>query len=215
MSAEEDRKARDLVLAVLKHAAVAKISFTLNKRSVSPELYAKVAEAIDAGKITVLYAPALLPAKVSGRYYPVLANGDGSEFYDVLVLRFYALGPKLGDQITAAQLIVHECTHAGFDMLKLKKMTHLEHEAASYIAGARFAVEAMIAKRGDPAKVTFLTKLETAAWQIALKEAKGETVPKSLYNDLDVAISNDPEYKDEAASYAVNDGVGKPWKLKK
>ncbi len=75
----------------------------------------------------------------------------------------------------AAQVIVHECTHAAFDLLKTKGMNHLEHEASAYIAGARFVVQAMRDKGGKPEKVTFTQAIESAAWAIALKQADAVT----------------------------------------
>lgn len=212
MSAQDD-EAKKTVLAVLKHSALNMVDFKLNKRKINPDLFAKVVAAIERGDITVLALPGQLPAGTSGRYFPVLKMANDQEWYDVLVLGFTTLGTTVDQKMNAAQVIVHECTHAGFDLLKLKKMTHLEHEAAAYIAGARFVVESMIEMGGKPEAVSFTQEIEKAAWAIALVQAEGETVSTKLYNALDVAIMKHPEYKADAKKYAVNDGVGRKWKL--
>ncbi len=91
-------------------------------------------------------------------------------------------------------------------------MNHLEHEAAAYVAGARYLVEEMMELGGHPEKVTFKEKIESVAWKIALLQADGEVVPTRLYNELDVAIMNNPTYKASAKKAAINDGVGRSWK---
>jgi hypothetical protein len=47
MSADEDAKAKETVLAVLKHKSLVQVDFTINKRRISPQVYKKVAEAIE------------------------------------------------------------------------------------------------------------------------------------------------------------------------
>jgi hypothetical protein len=212
MSAEDDAKAKQTVLTVLRHKSLAMVDFTINKRRISPEVYQKVAEAIEGDRITVMVAPNLLKDGEGGRYIQALTLPDKSELYDLLVLRFTAIEGNISQQMMAAQVIVHECTHAAFDLLKTKGMNHLEHEAAAYIAGARFVVEAMMEKGGKPEKVTFIQAIETAAWNIALKQAEGVDVPRNLYNALDVAILKSPTYAADAKKAVVNDGVGKTWK---
>lgn len=213
MGAEDDAKARQTVLSVLRHKSIAMVDFTIRKRRISPEVYQKVAKAIEDGKITVMVAPGMLPEGEAGRYIQALTLPDKSELYDLLVLRFAALEGTLPQQLKIAQVIVHECTHAAFDMLKTTGMNHLEHEAAAYVAGARFMVEAMMEKGGKPEKVKFTEKIETAAWNIALKQADGLDVPTDFYNALDLAILASPTYKADAKKAVTNDGVGRAWKL--
>jgi hypothetical protein len=210
----EDDKATETVLAVLQDQSINKIRFKLNRREISPSLYQQVAKAIKDKKITVLVQPSLLASGESGRYYPEIKVDKDTEFYDVRVLRSSTLGANASEKFNAAQVIIHECTHAGFDLLKLAKMTHAEHEAASYIAGAIFSIENMLAMKGDPAKVIFKEALEQAAWKIGILEAKDQAVPKELYAALDAAIRAHPGYKHHADHIAKNDGVGREWKLK-
>jgi hypothetical protein len=213
MSAEDDKKATETVLAVLQDKSINKMRFKLNRREISPSLYQGVAKAIKDKKITVLVQPDLLASGEAGRYYSELKVGKDMIFYDVLVLRSPTLGANVAEKFNSAQVIIHECTHAGFDLLKLANMTHAEHEAASYIAGALFMIESMLAMKGDPSKVTFTEKIEQTAWKIGLLEAKDQSVPKALYTELDAAIRAHPSYK-HAGDTAKNDGVGREWKLK-
>lgn len=213
MSAEEDAKAKETVLAVLRHKSLAQVDFTISKRRISPEVYKKVADAIEGDKITIMVNANLLKDGEGGRYFQALTLPDKSEIYDLLVLRFTSIEGNISQQMMAAQVIVHECTHAALDLLKSKGMNHLEHEAAAYIAGARFVVQAMLDKGGKPEKVKFTQAIELAAWDIALKQAEGSKVSVDLYNALDVAILKSPTYAEDAKKAVVNDGVGKAWKL--
>ncbi len=120
MGAEDDRKAKETVLAVLEHKSLNMVDFSISKRRISPALYQKVAKAIKDGKITDIVAPGILPAETSGLYIPALTLADKSELYDLLVLRSPTLGTTRDERLKAAQLIVHECTHAGFDLMKTK-----------------------------------------------------------------------------------------------
>lgn len=212
MGAEEDRKAKETVLAVLEHKSLNMVDFSISKRRISPELYQKVAKAIKDNKITVMVAPSMLPADVGGLYIPALTLPDKQELYDLLVLRSPTLGTSRDQKLKDAQVIVHECTHAGFDLLGTKEMNHLEHEAAAYVAGARYMIEEMLELGGHPEKVTFTGKIESAAWAIALKQSDGEEASTKLFNALDVAIMNHPTYKADAKKEAINDGVGRTWK---
>ncbi len=84
MSAEEDAKAKQTVLAVLKHKSLTKVDFTLKKRRISPEVYKKVADAIETDKIAVMVAPNLLKDDEGG-LHPGADPADKSELYDLLV----------------------------------------------------------------------------------------------------------------------------------
>src|SRR5262249_43596017 len=150
----------------------------INTRTIAPSMYEKVAKAIKDGQITITVEPSLLKADEAGRYFSTLPINKDTEFYDVVVLRAPDLGSTLNDKFHAATAIVHECTHAGFDLLKLPKMTHLEHEAASYVAGAIFAAQSMLALKGHPERVQPTDSIEAAAWDIALLEVDSKPVPK-------------------------------------
>jgi hypothetical protein len=146
MSAEDDLKATELVLEVLSHKAVSKIKFTIDKFTVEPSLYTKVADAIGKKKVTVIVNP--LPAGVAALYVPVLKLGPDITGYDVIVLPKPAFGSSLDEQFLGAAAVVHECTHAGFDLLKTK-MNHMQNEALAYVAAASFIIELMLDLKGN------------------------------------------------------------------
>lgn len=214
MSAEDDKKAKQLVLTLLGDKAINKIKFTVGSWTVTPDLYTKVAEAIKAGKITVLVAPEALGPGVGGKYYSTLKINKDNEWHDVLVLAKPEIGKTVDDQFHAAQVIVHECTHAGLDLLKVKKMTVLDHETIAYVAEAVFIVAKMLELNGHPEKVTMKEPIRKAAWDIGkVIVQQHKTIPKPLLNALRVAISKSAVYKDTAADKVTNDGVGHKWKI--
>jgi hypothetical protein len=212
MSAEDDKKATQLVLDVLKHKAISKIKFTMDKFTVGPSLYAKVAQAIGKKELTIMVNA--LPAGIAAKYFPKLTIDANTEFYDLIVLPSPALGSGVDAQFHAKAAIVHECTHAGFDLLKTK-MNHMQNEALAYVAGASFVIAHMVELKGDPTKVTVSATIEKEAWDIAMLLHNGKKVPKESYNALLLAIENHPEYKADAKKAAENDGVGRAWKLPK
>ncbi len=212
MSAEDDLKATELVLEVLSHKAVSKIKFTIDKFTVEPSLYTKVADAIGKKKVTVIVNP--LPAGVAALYFPVLKLGPDITGYDVIVLPKPAFGSSLDEQFLGAAAVVHECTHAGFDLLKTK-MNHMQNEALAYVAAASFIIELMLDLKGNPNKRTVKQPIEKEAWDIAMLLHNGKTVPKESYNALLLAIESHPKYKADAKKPSDNDGVGRQWKTPK
>lgn len=224
MSAEDDRKATESVLKVLTDMSIWKLKFmmgpvktkpvSIRPRTIHPLMYDLVRQAIVDGKITVIVAPEMLKNGAGGAYFPVIAINEDTVFYDVLVMAKSNLGNTTDEQLNAAKIIVHECTHAGFDLLKLEKMTHLEHEAGAYIAGAIFTAQRVLAMKGDPKTATMAKPISKAAWDIALLEVEGKHIPEKLFDTLELAIRASPLYKDAVDNIANNDGVGREWKLK-
>ncbi len=219
MGAADDEKAKQLVLAVLKDSSVQKINFTLGKVNVDASDYARVAEAIRSGKITVLYEASLTQgSKIQAHYVRKLALSTGLEMYDVILVGFTDLGKTTADEFVRQKLIVHECTHAMFDMLKTS-MIELENEAAAYVAGAMFGL-AKLATMGRATKKNPNGRLEGAAWDLARHLEPGlirgvnwwiQLMPK--WFALLSAIADDPNYGPKVGKTSDNDGVGRPWKL--
>jgi hypothetical protein len=211
MSAEDDANAKKLVLQVLRSKPIAALAFTVDGRTIKPSMYEDVARAIEAKKIT------LLVDKVSGAgagaaYFYEMKPGPKTVLYDVLTLRF----SELSTTSNAARFknladIVHESTHAAFDILKIPNMTNLHSETAAYVAGALYQVTLFVSERGDPKKISFGNPVFARAWDIALLISQKQTVPKELINKLQTAISNDPLYKDNVKKIVPNDGVGRDW----
>lgn len=210
----ENEQAKAMVLGILKHEALANLDFKLNKRHVQPKMYKKVAQAIEAGQITVLFAPNFVKPGSLGIYLPEIKFDSGEVWYDVLALRFHDLGSTASEVFFRATSVIHECTHAGFDMLKLRKMSHLEHEAGAYIAATIFLIATLKAQKLFDAMRTPVNPIGKAAWDIALLELADKKISKKQYNALYDAIGQDENYKAKAKQTSNNDGVGKDWKAK-
>jgi hypothetical protein len=212
---KENEQAKAMVLGILKHEALANLDFKLNKRHVQPKMYKLVAQAIEAGQITVLFAPNFVKTGSMGIYLPEIKFDSGDEWYDVLALRFYDLGSTANEVFLRANSIMHECTHAGFDMLKLKKMSHLEHEAGAYIAATIFLIATLKTQRLLGGARIPDNPIGKAAWEIALLELADKRISKRQYNALFDAIGQNENYKPKAEKMTNNDGVGKDWIIKK
>jgi hypothetical protein len=228
MSAADDKAATDAVLQVLADKSISQIDFPMGDISVKPSMYEKVSKAIGAKEITVMVVPEMLSAAESARYFSVFTIGNDQEWYNLIVLRTSGLGGNANEKFHAEMAIVHECTHAGFDLLKIPKMTHTQHEAGAYIAGAIFGVADMLDMKGDPSKFKDPAPIFMAAWDIALLSNSNKNAPSSYsrspdfavawysaISKLNVLIANSDEYKATAKDLVKNDGVGREWKLPK
>jgi|SRR4051794_18210402 hypothetical protein len=153
MSAD-DLRATQTVQTILSDPAINGIDFMMGDITVSKTMYDKVSKAIQDGKITVLVLPAGLQPNIAAKYLPVLTFSADREYYNIILLRSPDLGTGINQQLEAATAIVHECTHAGFDLLQMSNMAHFQDEAGAYVAGAMFGVSAIRAQGGHPEKVT-------------------------------------------------------------
>lgn len=221
MSQQQDLSAKMMVLDVLSNPAITKMKYSFATRGINPKVYARVAMAILKGDITVMYSTALKAKGIGGLYCPVITQPDGSEIYDCLVLGWTHLPKDRDKMLNRAMVIIHECTHAAFDLLKLPLMNHAEHEMGAYIAGALYTVarqynywnnkDRRIPTR-RPEEIKFATSIESAAWDIALRIHYDDRVPESMYTKLDEAIKQNTHYKKRAHIMAHNDGVGRAMK---
>jgi hypothetical protein len=115
-----DQVATNLVLATLRDPAIRQMNFAVGFLFISSTYYEDIAKAIVAGKIVVKIDPALTNLAV---YY-------GGETPARIAI---------SSTISDMGLIVHECTHAIFDMLKLT--TNVEQsEGFGYIAQALYGL---------------------------------------------------------------------------
>jgi hypothetical protein len=220
---KDNETAKKTVLGVLADKNINTIKFALGDFSVSPQMYGEVADAIKKDKITVLVEASLKNTKVQAIYINELKLQNGTAMYNLMLLRDPDLvggvtdpKQKINTAFNAMTGIVHECTHAGFDARKLKKVNTPHNEGAAYIAGAMFAVAKMREMGGKPEKVfTDPNKVDihSVAWSIALKleNAKDKTVAKADFNALSVEIGKQPEYKDKMNDIVPNDGVDQKW----
>lgn len=226
MSADDD-KVKQFVLDTLQATELKDVDFQLSNIKVSSDMYQKVLQAIVDGKISVLVQPDLLKEKEAAKYFPEMKFRNGDVWYDVLAFRSSDQGSTRGQQITAAALMVHECTHAGFVLLKIPKMTHTFHEAGAYAAEAIFEIARMSNLGGHPDKVVINEPIRKEAWDFGLLLQRSRANSKNKYytspdfavvyykslNKLMVAIMNSDEYKPVAKDIVENLGVGRKWIL--
>jgi hypothetical protein len=224
---KEDDQAKDNVLNIISGESTNKIKFTMGEISVTPAIYGLVVDAIQKGDITVLVLPKRVPPKAIGVYYRQLPLENGDEMYDVLALKKPDFGRTVPELFEAAMGIVHECTHAGLYLARTPNMTHMQHEAAAYIAEGAAGVAEVLSRGGEPASITFDVPLIQMGWDIGLMINKLPS-PSSRYwsspdfavkwwesiNKLYVAITNSDMYSATAKSKVANDGAGHKWKLK-
>lgn len=146
-----DQIATNLVLSILRGPPIRQMSFGVGFLIISSTYYEDIAKAIDTGKIVVKVDSSLTNL---ARYY-------GGEHPARI-----AVSPTISDM----GLIVHECTHAIFDMLKLT--TNVEQsEGFGYIAQALYG----LLKNGPTARypVPFhWPPFSWISWQIIFDESK-------------------------------------------
>lgn len=116
------------VINLLRGPVVGRIRFTFPEGAatiaVNRVTYGHVADAIERGRIGVMPTTdtRLIPASAGASYFGHWAPGG------MLYVRPKCFGRDLeGD-------LVHECTHAGFDVDQLNGLTALTEEAAAYVA---------------------------------------------------------------------------------
>ena len=103
-------------------------------------------------------------------------------------------------------LIVHECTHAVYDVAKTKMSTAIS-EAIAYIVQCQY----LLVKRGDGKRLTSPSKAKDLvfelAWKMAAKIQQGAKPSLSEQNALQAAMAQHPYYMANAAGDAGFDGV--------
>lgn len=103
-------------------------------------------------------------------------------------------------------LIIHECTHAVYDVTKTKMPVSIS-ESIAYIVQCQF----LLVKRGDGKRLTSPNKAKDLvfelAWKIAAKVQNGTSPSLSEQNSLQEAVSKHPFYMGKSAGDAGFDGV--------
>jgi len=211
MSLADDEKAAKLVIQVLTDPAVKNLNFVVGKWAIRTGFYDNVSTAIKNNQITVVVEPSLLKPGAAAQYKPEIDLGGGKKAYDVIVLPRATLGDTLDQQIKMAGYIIHECTHAGIDMLNLKPMTRLENELIAHIAHFSALWGKIVQQRMNPKTAVHVGKIEKAAWLVAEQVFAGKTISKFSLVVLSVTILVDPLYETGMFLESNNDGVGKPW----
>ena len=175
--------AKQTILNTLMDSAISKIKFKIDSFSVSPKSYAKVARLITTGRIRVEYN---WNVGTSAYYYGTQNKIE--------------VGFTSARTLTKRALVIHECTHAVFDINKYSQSTVATSEAAAFIAQCLFA-RINSPKPNDPVYRLYDDKevkdrVFRIAWAFAGKILKGESLTQDDYANLKNAILNHPDYKD-------------------
>lgn len=182
--------AKKTVLGDLRDSDVQKIkSFSFGGIGFDAKTFPLLAGFIDRGQIKVEYDSAK----------------DGMAEYDyktnTIVLGFTWCLDYVKDA-----LIIHECTHAVYDVAK-NKMSNAVSESIAYIVQCQF----LLVKRGDGKRLTSPNKAKDLvfemAWKLATKIQAGQALEISEKNALQEAVSKHPYYMAKSAADAGFDGV--------
>ncbi len=177
------------VTGVLNDADTQKIkSFSFGGVGFDPKTFPLLAGFIDRGKI-----------KVDD------SGSNGSAEYDYKT-NTIILGFTWTLDYVKNALVVHECTHAVYDVAKQKMSTAIS-ESIAYIVQCQY----LLVKRGDGKRLTSPNSAKDLvfelAWKIAAKIQKGESLDMSEKNALQEAVSRHPFYMGKSAADAGFDGV--------
>src|SRR4029453_2791905 len=115
-----DQIAQNLVLSILRDPVVRQMNFGVGFIIISATNYEDIAKAIEAGKIVVKSNPAL---------------GHLAMYYGAVTPARIEISPTITDM----GLIIHECTHAIFDMLKLTTTVE-QSEGFGYLSQALYGL---------------------------------------------------------------------------
>jgi hypothetical protein len=192
-----NQAARQLVLSVLRGPVVKRMTFGVGFLFIHASYYEDVAKAIDAGTIQVQANPAL---------------GHMAYYFPHAVPARIEVSPTLNDM----GLIVHECTHAIFDMRKLTSRVE-QSEGFGYLAQALYGW----LLRGGPPATRYMVSQDFAdirswgAWQMVFDESTrlAGTLTRSFWiSDLDAAdlyagIRNANVYRSRVGRIETNDGI--------
>ncbi|MEP7362432.1 MAG: hypothetical protein ABI972_04185 [Acidobacteriota bacterium] len=191
-----DQLARQRVLAVLRGPVMPRMTFGVGFLIISASYYEQIAKAIEAGKIVVKLVP---------------AHGHMAYYYSGAVPALIELGSSAGDG-----LIVHECTHAIFDLLKLTTSVQ-QSEAFGYLSqqlhewltrggppASRYIVSADYA---DPGSWVSWQAIFDESTRLAGKLATSHWVDESDAAALYTAIKGANSYRSRVGNVETNDGI--------
>lgn len=178
------------VMDVLAGSDTQKIkSFSFGGKGFTPMVFPILKDMIKSGTISVVYD----------------SSKSGMAEYDYGNNTLY-LGFTEASSLTRKALILHEATHAVYDMVK-QKMSVADSESIAYIVQCQYAR----ANNPDPSqRLTGNTdakdKVFELGWAIAGKLLAGEKPTLSEYNDMREAVSRHPYYMGKAAADAGFNG---------
>jgi hypothetical protein len=196
MSANDDL-AKQAISTLLNSADLQKIkAFTISSFKLDPLLLKNVANAVASGDIKVQYD--------SVKY-------QGWAEYDSDSNTFF-VGFTSPD-LTKKGLIVHEATHAYFDMKNAAGMKVVDSESAAFLAQCEF----VRANSSDPTQRLMSDnanrdKVFEVGWDLAGKLLGGTTPSAADFDKLRDAVRHHPFYTDNNDKLAGFNGVPTSWK---
>jgi hypothetical protein len=188
-----DELAKQMIMTILNGSDLQKIKpFNIGAFQLNPLLLKNVASRITSGDIKVKYDD---------------VKYKGWAEYDIDTNTFY-LGFSTADNLSRKALIVHESTHAYFDMLGAAKMKVGDSEAAAYLAQCEYAS----ANNPDPSQRLTSDKPERdkvfeVAWGMAGKLLGGTPPTPADFDQLRDAVSKHPFYNGKGDTLAGFNGV--------
>jgi hypothetical protein len=172
-----DQSAKHTVLQILAKPEINKINFSMGSVSFSGNLLKRVRNCIIQNRIGIKHRP----------------NGDNE--YDpntnILYFKFDTI-----KRLSQEAMVIHECIHAGTDLMNASKMRVSSSEAASYIAQCTYirlkTRDKNMRLMGDtPEK----DKVFEIANELAVKVISKKSLTNSDLNKLREAIGKHPFYK--------------------
>lgn len=192
-----DQVVRNLVLSTLREPVMVRMNFAVGFIVITAWHYAEIAKLVEAGKIVVKSNPDL--------GHIALYYGDSKP-------------PRIeaAPAMTDRGLIVHESTHAIFDMLRLTTRVQ-ESEGFGYLSQALYG---WLSRGGPPASRYIVSHdptnpISEAAWQLIFDESArlaGILSTKSWISeddakDLYAAVSHANIYVSRVGNVETNDGI--------
>jgi len=193
--AAADQVARNLVLSTLRGPVVGRMNFGVGALMILSKSFEDVAKAIEAGKIVV-------KAK----------SGHIALYHGYLKPALIEVSPTLGD----LGLIIHECTHAIFDILKISSRVE-QSEAFGYLSQALYK---RLVRGGPPPNRYMVSSdpadlLSWASWQLIFDESTrlaGILATKNWVSEDDAsrlfrAITTANIYRSRTGKVEANEGI--------
>jgi hypothetical protein len=186
----ESTIARWTVTGCLRDSDTQKIkSFSFRGVGFDPKTFPLLADFIDRGKIKVEYQDDL----------------SGSAAYDYKLNTIFLGFTWAIDEVKKA-LIIHESTHALYDVVQ-QKMTTAVSESIAYIVQCQYAYIKMGANKRLSSPNAAKDLVFKLAWDIAVGLQNGKAPSQTDIGNLEGAVSQHPLYMAKSAGDAGFDGV--------
>lgn len=189
---------RNKVLRILRGSAANRVNFIFSATTginvvVNSTTYRRVADAIESGRISLREDRSLTDGMAE--YLSTnRTDSNGHRISGVLKV------PPIRGRVQEGFLI-HEATHASFDLTHTNHLPVIDEEAACYIA------EALFFRRVGLDRRRYRTEAWPGAIQVARSILRSRSINTSALNSLRAAIASDPTYNHNGAPGCyVSDG---------